>query len=246
MKCNYTIPVIVLFSILLSFSLSNLSEQASAQGDIFSMIEFESNFLTSLQLGENVISCIGLICTGTTQADTIIGSSLNEEISALESNDVVQGNDGDDVIYGGEGSDSIQGGGGLDNIFGGDGDDYIYADSSTSLSGTAIEDETAIVNRLNDRLLGIGTENLVSIDNLKVKENRVADIFILLNSNILTYSESYLDGGEGNDFLFGGSDNDIFKGGPGNDFFDCNEGIDHIMDFDPNEDTANVDCEILD
>lgn len=31
----------------------------------------------------------------------------------------------------------------------------------------------------------------------------------------------------------------------GRDFFDCNEGVDRVLDFDPDEDTANVNCENL-
>lgn len=246
MKDNTTISVIILYFILLSFSLSIPSNQVNAQSDIFSMIGFESNVIESSALGDNAIICIGIVCTGTGQSDTIIGSFLNEEISGLDGNDIIQGNNGEDTIYGGQGSDSIQGGGGIDNIFGGDGNDFIYADSSTSLSSAAIGDEISITNRLNDMLLGIGIENLDSSSDIEIKENRVADILALTSSNILTYSESYLDGGEGNDYLFGGTGNDFLRGGPGNDFFDCNEGIDRVLDFDPDEDTANVDCEVLD
>ena len=52
-------------------------------------------------------------------------------------------------------------------------------------------------------------------------------------------------GGKGNDRLYGGSDNDVLSGGPGSDYFDCNEGVDRVLDFDPNDDTANVNCETL-
>ena len=56
---------------------------------------------------------------------------------------------------------------------------------------------------------------------------------------------NFLYGGNGDDRLMGGSDNDVLTGGPGHDYFDCNEGIDTVTDFDENEDTANVNCEIL-
>ena len=52
-------------------------------------------------------------------------------------------------------------------------------------------------------------------------------------------------GGAGDDHLFGASDNDVLSGGPGKDFFDCNEGFDRVLDFNPDEDTANPNCEIL-
>jgi RTX calcium-binding nonapeptide repeat (4 copies) len=56
---------------------------------------------------------------------------------------------------------------------------------------------------------------------------------------------NFLYGGNGDDHLLGGSDNDVLTGGPGKDFFDCNEGADTVADFNPNEDTANNNCEIL-
>jgi Ca2+-binding RTX toxin-like protein len=56
---------------------------------------------------------------------------------------------------------------------------------------------------------------------------------------------NFLYGGEGDDRLLGGTDNDVLTGGPGKDFFDCNEGSDTVADFNPNEDTANNNCEIL-
>ncbi len=52
-------------------------------------------------------------------------------------------------------------------------------------------------------------------------------------------------GGAGDDKLYGGSDNDVLVGGSGHDFFDCNEGADRVIDYNPNEDTANTNCENL-
>lgn len=175
----------------------------------------------------------------------IIGSFLNEEISGLEGNDVIQGNNGDDLIYGGDGSDSIQGGGGIDNIFSQDGNDYIYADSTTSLSSALIGDEIAIVDRLDDLLLDFDNENSITKIGISIKGNSVCDVFALTSSNMLLFSESYLDGGEGDDHIYGGAGNDVLEGGPGKDFFDCNEGMDSVLDFNPDKDTANVNCENL-
>lgn len=168
-----------------------------------------------------------------------------QEISGLDGDDIIQGKNGDDIIYGNNGSDSIQGGGGLDNIFGGDGNDFIYADSSTSLSSALARNQSAILNILNDRFSGTVIENFALPNSISINQNNVADIFASLNSNMLIFSQSHLEGGEGNDHLFGGSGNDILSGGPGNDFFECNEGFDRILDFDPSEDTANVNCEVL-
>lgn len=240
-----TVSAITVFSIFLSLCIVNPTKEAEAITDIFSMNDIlQSNNIQSSSLEDNIITCIGLICDGTDNDDIIIGSFLNEKISGLKGDDVIQGNNGDDIIYGGDGSDSIQGGEGIDNIFGEDGDDFIYADGSTSLAGSLIGDEIAIVNTFNDWLLGVNQNFVTNID-ISIKGNGVGDVFTSLNSNMLIFSESYLDGGNGNDHIFGGSLNDVLKGGPGHDFFDCNEGLDRVLDFNPDEDTANVNCESL-
>ncbi len=54
-----------------------------------------------------------------------------------------------------------------------------------------------------------------------------------------------LYGGKGDDHLYGSADSDVLVGGPGHDVFDCAEGVDLVRDFDPKEDTASPNCEIL-
>lgn len=80
----------------------------------------------------------------------------------------------------------------MDNIFGGDGNDYTYSDSSTSLSGPLVQDQVAIVNTLNERLLGTEIENSALPSGHISGEFNVADTFASLNSNMLIYSESHL------------------------------------------------------
>jgi Ca2+-binding RTX toxin-like protein len=233
------------------FSMNDNLQSNNIQGslpltDIFSMNDnLQSNNIQGSLLEDNIITCIGLVCDGTNNDDIIIGSFLSEMISGLKGNDVIQGNNGEDIIYGGDGSDSIQGGAGIDNIFGQDGDDFIYADGSTSLASSLTGDEIAIVNELNDWLLGVDNQNFVTITDISIKDNSIGDVFTSLNSNMLVFPESYLDGGNGDDHIFGGSLNDVLSGGQGNDYFDCNEGIDRVLDFDPDDDTANVNCESL-
>ncbi len=241
------VSLITVFSIFLSLYFVNPTKEVEALTDVFLVndIVFQSNNIQSSLIEDNIITCIGLLCDGTNNDDIIIGSFLNEKISGLGGNDIIQGNNGDDIIYGGDGSDSIQGGEGIDNIFGQDGDDFIYADGSTSLASVLIGDEMAIVNEFNDWLLGADNLNFVTLTDISINRNSAGDVFASLNSNMLLFSESYLDGGNGDDHIFGGSLNDVLKGGPGNDFFDCNEGLDRVLDFEPDEDTANVNCESL-
>jgi hypothetical protein len=54
-----------------------------------------------------------------------------------------------------------------------------------------------------------------------------------------------LYGGKGDDHLYGSADSDVLFGGPGHDVFDCGEGVDLVRDFDPKEDTASTNCELL-
>ena len=91
----------------------------------------------------------------------------------------------------------------------------------------------------------ISVSDVFTMNDISTNDISISDVFTSLNGNMLLFSESYLDGGNGDDHIFGGSLNDVLKGGPGNDFFDCNEGIDRVLDFDPDEDTANVNCESL-
>jgi Ca2+-binding RTX toxin-like protein len=58
-------------------------------------------------------------------------------------------------------------------------------------------------------------------------------------------SSTFIYGGNGNDFLLGQNGNEFFIGGAGRDYFDCNEGIDTVLDYNPREDTVNVNCENL-
>jgi len=54
-----------------------------------------------------------------------------------------------------------------------------------------------------------------------------------------------LYGGKGDDHLYGSADSDVLFGGPVHDVFDCGEGVDLVRDFDPKEDTATSNCEVL-
>lgn len=199
---------------------------------------------------DNIIQCVVPTCVGTNNNDIIIGSFLSERIFAQGGDDKIQGNGGGDIVYGGEGSDSIQGGSAFDKLFGQAGDDYIYADATTSLTGSQTTNESAINNRLNELFLGLDfndladVEKMIIIDSLN-SNSESPDVFDSTQSNLLLMEVSLLAGGEGNDHLFGGSGNDVLVGGPGHDFFDCNEGIDRVLDYYPNEDTLNVNCELL-
>jgi len=206
---------------------------------------FEPEDIRSASVEDNVITCITTTCNGNNKDDIIIGSSLSETIYGLKGNDNIQGNGGDDVIYGGDGGDNIQGGSKVDKIFGQDGNDYLFADSSTSLLGSLGQSNVDVASRSNDSIVTLETANISKEEVVPHNIEDHVDLFAQLNVDILALEESFVDGGKGDDHLYGGSGNDVLVGGPGHDVFDCGEGIDQVLDFNPNEDTLSTNCELI-
>ena len=127
--------------------------------------------------------------TATDKADTLIGTSGSDTISAIEGNDQIfgragadslLGGAGNDTIYGGSGNDTIDGGINNDRIFGGSGNDSITGNANSdniyggygadTLTGGALGDDFIFVstNDTGDTILdfGVGTDkiNLTDID----------------------------------------------------------------------------------
>lgn len=234
--------IILIGSVVVPFFNIQQNQTTAASVDIFALQNLQSSSIEN-----KIIRCVIPLCVGTNNDDIIIGSFLNETILGLKGNDNIQGNDGDDIIYGGAGNDVIQGGGGFDKLFGGDGNDVLIADAEISLVGPQIFDEIIINNRTNKLLLGTDSNSSsVSASQFHFKNVNRSDIFESESPNDLVNMRiSLLDGGKGDDHLVGTSGNEFYIGGPGHDFFDCNEGIDTVLDFNPQEDTANANCEVL-
>ena len=216
-------------------------QTASAIVDIFAAQNFHSS-----SVEDDIIQCVIPLCTGTDENDIIIGSFLNETIFGLKGDDKIQSNDGDDIVLGGDGNDVIEGGDSFDKLFGNDGDDVIISDAELSLIGPQIFDEVIINDRFNDLLLGIGASSPVNSGQLSSNVTNQSDVFASeIPDDILSMRISLLDGGKGDDNLIGASGNEFFVGGPGHDYFNCNEGFDTVLDFNPKEDTADANCDVL-
>jgi Ca2+-binding RTX toxin-like protein len=245
--------LILNFSMIISFTPEN---RADALVDIFK----PTNVHVSATDG-NVVKCeiqLPPLCRGTNEDDIIIGASLPETILGLDGNDNIQGNEGNDTVLGGKGNDIISGGSGFDRLFGEDGNDVITGDATLSLLSALVGNELAATNRFNELLLGVNSSappaffaSSISVLTTGMAfangTKEPADIFASqINSTDIPLTNIQLfDGGKGDDYLIGSSANDLFIGGPGHDYFDCNEGLDRILDFNPKEDTANNNCEIL-
>ena len=132
------------------------------------------------------------------------------------------GTNQDDIIIGSVVQDTINGLDGNDRIQGNNLPDVIFGGNGNDIISGGEGTDTLFGEDGNDILIGDSGTNVV-----------------------FGGGGNFLYGGEGDDRLLGGSDNDVLTGGPGKDFFDCNEGSDTVADFNPNEDTANNNCEIL-
>ncbi|WP_293934135.1 calcium-binding protein [Iodobacter sp.] len=65
--------------------------------------------------------------SGTAQADLINGVAGNDSLFGLAGNDTLRGDEGDDYLDGGLGNDQLEGGVGKDQLIGGEGDDRLIA-----------------------------------------------------------------------------------------------------------------------
>ncbi|WP_421935537.1 reprolysin-like metallopeptidase [Phenylobacterium sp.] len=190
-----------------------------------------------------------------------VGSSFADEIYGSVLNNAISGLGGDDYILGWDGADTIDGGGGNDEIFGGIGDDligdtaggsnYLRGDEGNDriLGGTDFDDingnmgnDTAFGGSGNDWVVG-GKDN-DSLDggagNDLVYGNLGSDTCFGGDGNDTVrggQGEDQLQGGAGNDYLSGDRENDTLTGGSGADIFHSHSeaGVDRITDFNRGE-----------
>lgn len=158
---------------------------------------------------------------GTSGADEIEGSGLNEYVSGGLGNDTLWGQDGTDTLLGGDGDDILNGGATTsdlrDVIYGGNGND--------SADGGYGNDELR-GDAGNDTLIGsYGADTVIGGD----------------DDDVLTAQAwgDVLFGGNGNDFINGGYGYDRANGGTGADRFYhlgvAGHGSDWVQDYDAAE-----------
>lgn len=120
---------------------------------------------------------------------------------------------------------------GPQTMYGLDGDDIIQGNSGPDLIYGGDGDDTIQGGEGSDTIFGQDGNDVIFGDS---------------GTNVVFGGGgNTLYGGAGDDKLFGGSDDDILVGGSGHDSFDCNEGSDTVVDYDPQDDTVNPNCEVL-
>lgn len=171
---------------------------------------------------------------GTGQADKIDLKDGNDAYSGKGGADTIDGSKGLDIISGGDGPDLIRGGPDFDRLLGGKGNDRINGDAGP------------------DRLIGGSGNDILNggtgADDLRGESGKDT-----LNGGT---GADKMDGGSGNDSLIGGGGNDTLEGNGGNDTlkggtgrdtfqFTRSSGEDRILDFRNNQDTIEIDLQII-
>jgi hypothetical protein len=145
---------------------------------------------------------------GTSGADTITGSRLDDIVDGGGGADVIRGGHGADTLDGGSGDDVVWGGAGMDRLLGGAGDDRLEGGNGADdiIGGTG--DDTLLGGAGSDRLFGDDGADML-------KGNSGAD---------------WIDSGKGDDTVLGGSGNDHVVDGGGADYVRLGSGDDWFED----------------
>ncbi len=168
---------------------------------------------------------------GNPMANTISGGGGQDFIDGGSGDDLLSGNDGDDTLMGAGGNDTLIGGAGNDVLEGGDGEDTaLYEVGPGELT---IRDAGGGV--LTVQAAGLGTDRLVSIENIRTTGGSVAlttDNSGLFRSSVagdnqLLFGTAYVGPVAGlQRQLFGSGANEVFGGTSGNDFLNLFGGDD--------------------
>jgi Ca2+-binding RTX toxin-like protein len=193
---------------------------------------------------------------GTTGADTITGSYINERIFAYAGNDVIDPGAGGDLVYDNGGNDTYRYTSGSDVYQDGSGTEVIELPTGITLNDLAfyrgsVDSLFITVGSLGEieidefyngtsyrvetlRFADTSTYDLTAIASIEVFGSEDADD-ITAEDNIAETiyglgGDDELTGGGGNDTIDGGAGNDTLSGGSGNDSFIVSAGFDRIID----------------
>jgi Ca2+-binding RTX toxin-like protein len=198
---------------------------------------------------------VGTTLEGDTTApdtnDTLTGGSLNDTLLGKGGDDSLSGNAGNDTLVGGDGNDTLNGGTGADQMYGGAGNDTYYVDNvGDVVSDSDGEHDTVILQIASGTYtIGNGIEN-VTISNVSAPVNVIGNS----GDNTITGNggankleglagADTLIGGAGNDTLDGGTGDDSLIGGIGNDLYIVDNAADIIVEqANAGIDTVKIDA----
>ncbi len=143
---------------------------------------------------------------GTDGAETLSGTTSDDEIAAGGGSDLAFGGEGDDGIFGQAGNDSLYGGLDSDTLLGGAGSDLLGGGAGNDFVSGGADADSIFGSSGDDTLLGDGGADLIGG---------------------FTGDDS-IDGGAGADALWGSFGNDTILGGDGNDTLGGFDGDDSL------------------
>ena len=209
---------------------------------------------------------------GTSQGESLFGSTGDDRIFALGGDDIVNGNAGDDVIYAGSGNDKAYGGAGNDTIDGGGGDDYLEGGAGNDILMGGPGNDIYQVEDAGDQTVEVIDRGAGGFDTVRTAISWVAGQHIealeaqgaddinltgnMLNNvlignsgnNILSGGEGIdvLVGGDGDDQLLGGLGRDQLVGGKGDDIYEVDSRSDRVIEaFNEGSDTVNASIDYV-
>lgn len=177
-------------------------------------------------IGSDILSGIENVIAGAFN-DIVVGNIADNNLYAGAGDDSIVGLAGNDTLSGGSGNDTLSGGAGNDRLNGDVGTDTVSYLSA--LAGVRVDLSRSAANSIQSDAANIGTDLLVSIEN--VVTSRWDDIVVgnAVNNNIYAGAgndsiaglagNDTLDSGSGNDTLTGGQGADLLTGGTGQDIF---------------------------
>ncbi len=162
---------------------------------------------------------------GGSNADSLIGSSLNDTLNGGDGNDIGYGNAGNDSIIGGFGIDTFYGGADNDSISGGSGDDLLFGDTGNDTIDGGFDNDSISGGSGDDSLLGDAANDTIDggADNDSISGGSGDDLLFGDTGN------DTIDGGTGNDTIDGGFDGDTINGGADNDSISGGGGADSLL-----------------
>lgn len=216
--------------------------------------------------------------TGTSSPDMIYGYPKDGFPEEEFGNDDLRGGSGNDWLYGGGGNDRLRGDDGGDHLLGGDGADTLEGGAGNDTYDGGTGNDVILVYGTGDDLFqgGDGTDTIrlsgdvayqrltldaaASVERLDVGAFRLSgtaygDIFDFSGLASVSYRNTFIDlgagndtftghagndfvrGGLGDDKLTGGAGNDVFSGGAGEDRFEGGAGADVFLIDGDNSDT---------
>jgi Ca2+-binding RTX toxin-like protein len=213
------------------------ADVADAPGTGLEYIQFANGDQWGRETISSIVATSAPFIAGHNGDDTLVGSSVSQNIYGEAGNDIIDGRGGSDLLYGGVGDDklviSVSAPGDLVTADGGVGTDTLDLSGFGAAVWVDLVTNGAEVKTTDHGDLTAGTWRDMA-DVARVENVTGSAFFDQISgdagNNVLLggAGDDVLDGRSGDDMMFGGAGNDNLTGGMGNDLLDGGDGADVI------------------